>query len=69
MYRLIFQRDPADGERSAALGFVAAGDSPVMGRADSAAKADPGFGPRKTLTSWEQLAQVLMLSNEFMFVD
>lgn len=69
MYRLLFQRDPADGERSAALGFVAAGDSPVMGRADSAGKADPGSGPRKTLTSWEQLAQVLMLSNEFMFVD
>jgi hypothetical protein len=25
--------------------------------------------PKTTLSSWEQLAQVLMLSNEFMFVD
>jgi hypothetical protein len=33
------------------------------------AKKDFTASPKTTLTSWEQLAQVLMLSNEFMFVD
>jgi hypothetical protein len=33
------------------------------------AKKDFTAPPKTTLTSWEQLAQVLMLSNEFMFVD
>ncbi|MBL9180346.1 MAG: DUF1553 domain-containing protein [Verrucomicrobiaceae bacterium] len=33
------------------------------------AKKDFTTSPKTTLTSWEQLAQVLMLSNEFMFVD
>jgi hypothetical protein len=33
------------------------------------AKKDFPASPKTTLTSWEQLAQVLMLSNEFMFVD
>lgn len=33
------------------------------------AKKDFTAAPKTTLTSWEQLAQVLMLSNEFMFVD
>ena len=32
-------------------------------------KKDFPASPKTTLTSWEQLAQVLMLSNEFMFVD
>jgi hypothetical protein len=29
----------------------------------------PDSKPRKTLTAWERYAQVLLLSNEFMFVD
>jgi hypothetical protein len=33
------------------------------------AKKDFTASPKTTLSSWEQLAQVLMLSNEFMFVD
>jgi hypothetical protein len=33
------------------------------------AKKDFPASPKTTLTSWEQLAQVLMLSNEFMFID
>jgi hypothetical protein len=33
------------------------------------AKTDFNASPRSKLTGWEQLAQVLMLSNEFMFVD
>jgi hypothetical protein len=33
--------------------------------------AQKGFSaqPKSQLTAWEQLVQVLMLSNEFMFVD
>ncbi|MFN7561930.1 MAG: DUF1553 domain-containing protein, partial [Prosthecobacter sp.] len=42
------------------------GDSP----ADTwDAKKDFSSQPKTSLTAWEQLAQVLMLSNEFMFVD
>jgi hypothetical protein len=33
------------------------------------AKKDFNSQPKTSLTAWEQLAQVLMLSNEFMFVD
>ena len=33
------------------------------------AQKDFTASPKTTLSSWEQLAQVLMLSNEFMFVD
>ena len=29
----------------------------------------PEARPRKTLTPWERYAQVLLLANEFMFVD
>ena len=29
----------------------------------------PEAKPRKTLTAWERYAQVLLLANEFMFVD
>ena len=33
------------------------------------ARADFTGGGKSSLTSWEQLVQVLMLANEFLFVD
>jgi hypothetical protein len=38
---------------------------------DSTWDAEKDFAaqPRSQLNNWEQLAQVLMLANEFMFVD
>jgi len=53
LYRILFTRKPTPDERSVAKEFLAG------------AGAEPHaiFGP------WEQLAQVLLLSNEFAFVD
>jgi hypothetical protein len=53
LYRLILGRAPTASERKLAVGFAES----------AAAGADPAFGP------WPQLAQVLLLSNEFAFVD
>jgi hypothetical protein len=57
MYRLTFGRTPTAEEISSAIEFVEGqgGDSPE----------DDG----SRLSRWEQLAQVLVLTNEFLFVD
>lgn len=57
LYARIFQRAPLPDESRAALAFIRAAAKPL-----SSGKAAP-------LDAWEQLTQVLMLSNEFMFVD
>jgi cytochrome c553 len=55
LFRVIYQREPTDAQRQAAQGFlISASEVPT---------------PRPLLTPWEQLAQVLLLSNELMFVD
>ncbi len=57
LYRLILARPAAPPEIRAAARFV----------------ATPGPGPRdpghSQLSRWEQLAQVLLMTNEFLFVD
>jgi Protein of unknown function (DUF1553) len=55
LYRIILSRNPTSPERELALQFV---------KRPTSDKPDP-----KQFTPWEQLAQVLMLSNEFSFVD
>ena len=55
VYRAVLSRSPTKAEGELAVAFVAA------------AEADKP-GPGK-LTAWEQFAQVLLLSNEFAFVD
>jgi hypothetical protein len=55
LYRAVLSRNPTKNEAELAVAFVAA------------AEADkPGLGK---LGPWEQLAQVLLMSNEFAFVD
>jgi hypothetical protein len=62
LYRDVFGRDAAGPEVNLALQFIdetqAAQDHPE-GKPDA----------KPLLSAWEQLAQVLMLSNEFIFVD
>jgi len=53
LYRAILSRNPTEEESEAALAFIT---------------ATPATKPPQ-LGAWEQLAQVLMLSNEFVFVD
>ena len=55
LYRLILSRNPTTEEAELAVGFVT-----------EAEKVKPTTGQ---LGAWEQLAQVLLLSNEFSFVD
>jgi hypothetical protein len=54
LYRAALARDPDAGELRAATGFVAA--------AEEATEKPP-------VSPWAQLAQVLLLTNEFLFVD
>jgi hypothetical protein len=53
LFRYAFGREPAADETGEALAFLRAGD------ADAA----------KREQQWERLAQVLLMSNEFAFVD
>jgi hypothetical protein len=67
LYRLVYGRAPDKVETGLALAFIATAEEKV-----GQAKQETGSaGPKKTtvLTRWEQLAQTLLLSNEFAFVD
>lgn len=54
LFRIVLQRPPEADERQALLEFAA---------------ADRTTAPRSTLSPLEQLAQILLLTNELMFVD
>jgi hypothetical protein len=54
-HRWIYQRDAAPNEVERALHFIAAAESEPAGAG--------------MLTAWEQLAQVLLLANEFTYID
>jgi hypothetical protein len=63
LYRRVLGRFPQEEEVALALGFLrrtAAGARPPARTSEN---------PGGTLAPWEQLAQVLLLTNEFMFVD
>jgi hypothetical protein len=64
LYTDVLQRLPTPSQMSRAEEFLreAAGDAPPGGTREPAAK-DPPLNP------WEQLAQVLFFSNDFLFVD
>ena len=57
LYRIVYARDPDDEEVRLGMQFVA-----------TTAKT-PLAGPPVALTPWERYAQVLLMANEFAFVD
>jgi hypothetical protein len=57
LYRTVLARPPSPAEIRAAARFVSAPSQP---------SGEPG---RSQLSRWEQLAQVLLMTNEFLFVD
>ncbi len=64
LHRLVYGRNPSTSEIQAALTFISAPGS------DVASLQLISTTPQKsTLTRWEQLAQVLLMSNEFTYVD
>jgi hypothetical protein len=60
MYRAVYQREPTETQLQAALRFIQAADDSGQGSEGRATGE---------LDGWEQLAQVLIASNEFLFVD
>jgi Protein of unknown function (DUF1553) len=57
LYRVVLARSPSPAELEAAVRFLNPADP---GRAESG---------HSQLSRWEQLAQVLLMTNEFLFVD
>jgi hypothetical protein len=57
LYQHVYQRDPSAKEIQLALRFL------------QAEPASPGPKEQRLLTPWERYAQVLLMSNELMFVD
>jgi len=63
LYRLVYARDPAPQELEIGLRFIRSAEPTA-----AVIPASTGGGSMP-LTPWEQYAQVLLMSNEFMFVD
>ncbi|QDU79625.1 Planctomycete cytochrome C [Polystyrenella longa] len=59
MYKLTFAREPSEAEASAALAFLQMSE-------ETTSKEKP---EEKEFARWDKLAQVLLMTNEFMFVD
>jgi hypothetical protein len=57
LYQLALARSPSDAELQAAARFLVSRDPAATRAAQS------------QLSRWEQLAQVLLMTNEFLFVD
>jgi hypothetical protein len=76
MYRLALAREPDDSELQMALDFATIDDVAIdnvatddVAENDVASEADKKTRTPVKLDRWTQLAQVLLLSNEFAFVD
>ena len=69
LYRRVLGRAPEKDELALATAFIAAqnGDVDSAWKPGSPSKSAAGKEPQ--LSPWEQLSQVLLLTNEFMFVD
>jgi hypothetical protein len=65
LYRRVLGRLPEADELALATAFIAE----QSGGANTAGKAGSKPGGEPQLSPWEQLSQVLLLTNEFMFVD
>ncbi len=60
LYRRVLLREPNPAEVSTALRFLAAAGTPPEAATDA---------QKSQLTPWEQLSQILLLTNEFLFID
>jgi len=71
MYRRLYQREPTEDQVAAAIALVSTA-SESSTKVESASTADDGQSAGKAtapLGPWEQLAQVLLAANEFVFID
>ncbi|MGQ0636567.1 MAG: PSD1 and planctomycete cytochrome C domain-containing protein [Planctomycetaceae bacterium] len=67
LYQLIYQRDPRPEELEMGLEFIIAIQSAWIAQQAAADGETPS--KQELLSPWEQYAQVLLMSNETMFVD
>jgi hypothetical protein len=68
LYRCVFGRAPDADELALATEFIRRQSGPTGGAA-TGRETVPGAGGDPPLSAWEQLSQVLLLTNEFMYVD
>jgi hypothetical protein len=61
LYRIVYQRDPTERQLAAGLSFIH--------DAESAPDESPSTKGAPSLDPWTTYAQVLLMSNEFLFVD
>ena len=65
-YRVVFQRDPTMEEIDAATAFIARSEASggLVATTDT-----PNPEGKEPLSGWDLYAQVLLMSNELMFLD
>jgi hypothetical protein len=69
VYGQLFQRNPTAAEIERASRFLAAEELAASALAENST-TEPGFSGRlRPLRPWEQLVQVLLMSDELMFID
>ncbi len=70
LYRLLYQRAATPDEVALGLRFLESAESEVSTqKAADVIESKADNNPAKPLTAWEKYAQVLLLANEFVFVD
>ncbi len=70
LYRRVLGRPPEPDELALADAFVAAANGAMRNTAwKPGSRPKSAAGKEPQLSPWEQLSQVLLLTNEFMFVD
>ncbi|MSU63073.1 MAG: DUF1553 domain-containing protein [Pedosphaera sp.] len=69
LYRRALQRAPTTTELREAHQFIETAQADVTARGEPVSSQDANAVKRDSITEWEQLAQVLLLSNEFLFID
>jgi hypothetical protein len=70
LYRLLYQRTATPEEVALGLRFLESAEPEVSTqKAADVIESKADSNPAKPLTAWEKYAQVLLLANEFVFVD
>ena len=69
LYRRVLGRSPDADELALATAFIRRQSEKTPGGLAGAWKLSQGKISEPPLSPWEQLSQVLLLTNEFMFVD
>ena len=65
LHQIVFERSPGHADRELARAFL----HPASSTKTSTPTVERGTQPSPSLSRWEQYAQVLLLSNELIFLD